>query len=197
MPRPRAKIDLGRLAEAFSPDGLHGTTSDALADALGISKPTLYAHFGSKPELFRLAVEGEVERVLGVLGAVEARTAGHTARHRATGVVEALLRHAAGRPAGMRLLHRTAFHRDSPVADRVEASVGRIPRTLTASLGRDLAADGLDTGLAGWIACTLWASIPALAERREAEGRIARGELAAMVATMIPAPRHVEPETWW
>jgi AcrR family transcriptional regulator len=64
MARPRAQLDTAALARAFAADGLHGTPIDRVAEAAGIAKPTLYARFGDKEELFALAVEAEVERLV-------------------------------------------------------------------------------------------------------------------------------------
>ena len=64
MPRARAQLDTAALARAFAADGLHGTPIDRVAAAAGLAKPTLYARGGDKEELFALAVEAEVERLL-------------------------------------------------------------------------------------------------------------------------------------
>ena len=64
MPRPRAQLDTAALARAFAADGLHGTPIERVAAAAGVAKPTLYARGGDKEELFALAVEAEVERLL-------------------------------------------------------------------------------------------------------------------------------------
>ena len=64
MPRARAQIDTAALAAAFAADGLHGTPIDRVVAAAGVAKPTLYARGGDKEELFALAVEAEVERLL-------------------------------------------------------------------------------------------------------------------------------------
>jgi AcrR family transcriptional regulator len=70
MPRPRAQLDTAALARAFAEGGLHGTSIDAVAAAAGLAKPTLYARGGDKEELFALAVETEVERLLDRLDGV-------------------------------------------------------------------------------------------------------------------------------
>ena len=64
MPRPRASLDTAALARAFAADGLHGTSIERVAAVSGLAKPTLYARGGDKEELFALAVEAEVERLL-------------------------------------------------------------------------------------------------------------------------------------
>lgn len=194
MARPRARLDLAALADAFSPDGLHGVSASELAAHLGVAKPTLYVHGTSKESLFLLAVEAEVERVVDRLHAAERATAGASARDRATAAVRALLDHAAARPAGARLLHRTAHHASSAVADDVLATLRRVPDRIAEGLRRDLAADGLDPALAPFLARTLHAGAYALAEVRPGERRPARAALAASVAQIVPPPR--APQEW-
>jgi AcrR family transcriptional regulator len=59
---PNRRAQLLRTASAqFAITGLHGTTTLALAQAAGISEAILYAHFGDKTQLFREAVETNIE----------------------------------------------------------------------------------------------------------------------------------------
>src|SRR3954468_8745745 len=113
MARPRANIDTAALADAFAPDGLHGTSSTALAAAAGLAKPTLYVHGRSKEALFLRAVEAEVERVLDRLHGADSPVA----------AAQALLAHAAARPLGAQLLNHTARHDSSAVAPAVQAAL--------------------------------------------------------------------------
>jgi len=56
------RIQLLEVAAAqFAQTGLHGTTTQALAKAAGISEPVLYVHFSSKESLFREAVKNNIE----------------------------------------------------------------------------------------------------------------------------------------
>jgi AcrR family transcriptional regulator len=188
MPRPRAVLDTCALADAFSTAGPASTSSTALAAALGVAKPTLYAHGQSKAALFALAVEAECERVLDRLAAVEARTAGRSARDRAVATCGALLDHAAARPAGWRLLH--AHARDAPAVRRL---VGR----LAAGLARDLTADGLDAREAPWLAEALWGACGALGAARPGEPRRPpRRRLAELAAAPVPAAPRAAAEDW-
>lgn len=196
MPRPRSRIDLARLADAFAADGLHGTSSSAVAAAVAVAKPTLYAHGRSKHALFLLAVEAEVERVLTRLHAAEAATTGRSARDRATAAVHALLEHAAARPAGARLLAHTARHVTSPVAVQVAAALRRVPDSMERGLRRDLVADGLDAQLAPFLARALHGAALALGEVREGERRPSRATLASAAAAIVPPPPAPAPSEW-
>src|SRR4051812_20924705 len=120
MPRPRASLDTVALARAFARDGLHGTPIEAVVEACGGAKPTLYARGGDKEELFAVAVEAEVERLLARLGGPSAAAA--------------LDEHLRESPDGMRLLLVTARHTRSRVASRVDASLARVFSALDPAL---------------------------------------------------------------
>jgi len=86
MGRPREfDVDaaLVRAMELFWRHGYEGTSLSDLTDAMGINRPSLYAAFGSKEELFRKALDLYSERYL----TTEAILAEPTAR----AVVERLL----------------------------------------------------------------------------------------------------------
>ncbi|HYF26751.1 MAG TPA: TetR/AcrR family transcriptional regulator [Baekduia sp.] len=196
MARPRAQIDTEALADAFAADGLHGTSAAALAAAVHVAKPTLYVHGRSKEALFLRAVEAEVERVLTRLHAAESATVGRPARDRTAAAAQALLDHAAARPAGARLLARTARHTTSSVAEATALALRRVPDRLEAGLRRDLAADGLDPDLAPWLARAVHGAVTALAEVRDHERRPARRTLAALAASVVPLPPAPATDTW-
>jgi AcrR family transcriptional regulator len=126
MPRPRAQLDTAALARAFAVAGLHGTSIDAVAAAAGLAKPTLYARGGDKEELFALAVEAEVERLLSRLYGVT----------RVLDLARALDAYLAEAPAGARLLLVTAR---VDASGRVARSLDRVPDALAALLSPVLA----------------------------------------------------------
>jgi TetR/AcrR family transcriptional repressor of mexJK operon len=47
-------------SDLFLAHGLKGTSMDAVARAAGVSKQTVYSHFGSKQDLFAAVIEGKV-----------------------------------------------------------------------------------------------------------------------------------------
>ncbi len=65
---------LSTAAGMFESRGFEGTTMDALAEAAGVGKPTVYARFGDKHGLFASVFRMRVEAVLAPLAA-EARSA--------------------------------------------------------------------------------------------------------------------------
>lgn len=51
----------------FALRGLDGATIEDIAAAAGVSKPVVYGHFGSKEALYTQVVDGEFDRVMGVI----------------------------------------------------------------------------------------------------------------------------------
>ena len=54
---------------AFADRGFHGASVDAIAEGSGISKPMIYAYFGSKEGLYRACMERARTRLLEALAA--------------------------------------------------------------------------------------------------------------------------------
>lgn len=54
---------LAAAAPVFGRDGYERASIDAIAAAAGVSKPTVYSHFGSKEQLFRESVADSAERL--------------------------------------------------------------------------------------------------------------------------------------
>ena len=77
--RPRAfdeEAALGRAAEVFWRHGYEGASLSALTSAMGINRPSLYAAFGNKEQLFQRAFARYHEtQVAGVRAALERPTA--------------------------------------------------------------------------------------------------------------------------
>ena len=65
-PNRRAEV-LRKASAHFAMTGLHGTTTLALAQAAGVSQAVLVVHFGDKNQLFREAVEMNIEARLRLL----------------------------------------------------------------------------------------------------------------------------------
>lgn len=80
---------LDKALHVFWRQGYEGTSLTDLTDAMGISRPSLYAAFGNKEELFRLALDRYAEHGPGAIQ--REALAKPTARQ----VVESLLRRAA------------------------------------------------------------------------------------------------------
>jgi TetR/AcrR family transcriptional repressor of mexJK operon len=74
--RPRDPERVRRILEAarshFYANGLERASVDAIAADAGVSKMTVYSHFGSKEGLFEAVVRERTERVMGAGAGVEA-----------------------------------------------------------------------------------------------------------------------------
>ncbi len=74
--RPRDPERFQRIVEAarkhFYAHGLERASVDAIAAEAGVSKMTIYSHFGSKDGLFEAVVQDRTERVMGGSAGVEA-----------------------------------------------------------------------------------------------------------------------------
>jgi AcrR family transcriptional regulator len=74
--RPRDPERCRRILEAarshFYAHGMERASVDAIAAEAGVSKMTIYSHFGSKEGLFEAVVRDRTERVTGGLAGVEA-----------------------------------------------------------------------------------------------------------------------------
>src|SRR3954471_4435839 len=68
VPRAIREQEMLRVAErAFAGRGFHGASVDAIAEGAGISKPMVYAYFGSKEGLYRAVMAAARERLFEVL----------------------------------------------------------------------------------------------------------------------------------
>jgi AcrR family transcriptional regulator len=63
-PEVRRRQVLDAAIAVFSEEGLHGASMDAIAARAGVSKPLVYAHGGTKDELFAACLAREAERLV-------------------------------------------------------------------------------------------------------------------------------------
>ena len=183
MPRPRARLDHAAIAAAFAPDGLHGVNAAEVARRAGIAKPTLYAHGRSKEAVFLACVEAEAERLLAELYDADLRTRDLGVAARSSALGRAVMEHAAAHPDGARLLHATARHSSSSVAEAVDATLARIPGRIAEALRRDLQEDRAETA-----ATALYGAAVALALAPQPDPGAAAGLLGQALAAIAERP---------
>jgi AcrR family transcriptional regulator len=63
-PEVRRRQVLDAAIAVFSEEGLHGASMDAIAARAGVSKPLVYAHGGTKDELFAACLAREADRLV-------------------------------------------------------------------------------------------------------------------------------------
>jgi AcrR family transcriptional regulator len=68
-PERRRPLVLDAAFELFLERGYEGTSMEAIADALDVTKPVVYACYPSKEELFKALLRREEQRVLGEIAA--------------------------------------------------------------------------------------------------------------------------------
>ncbi|WP_018330418.1 TetR/AcrR family transcriptional regulator [Actinomycetospora chiangmaiensis] len=68
-PEVRRRQVLDAAVAVFSEEGLHGASMDAIAARAGVSKPLVYAHGGTKDELFAACLAREADRLVATLTA--------------------------------------------------------------------------------------------------------------------------------
>jgi AcrR family transcriptional regulator len=152
---------LGRAMMLFWRKGYEGTSLSDLTEALGITRPSLYAAFGNKEELFRQVLDRYDQKTASFLvGSIEAPTS--------RAVAEGLLRGAADfhadptNPPGCLMVHGTLVGSDASDPLRVETRNRRallreaIRRRLDRALAEgDLPAGSDSTALARYIVAVM------------------------------------------
>jgi AcrR family transcriptional regulator len=152
---------LDRAMMLFWRKGYEGASLSDLTEALGITRPSLYAAFGNKEELFRQVLDRYDERTAGFL-------AGSIAAPTARTVAEGLLRGAANfhadpnNPPGCLMVHGSLVGSDASDPLRVETRTRRaqlreaIRMRLERALAEgDLPADSKPTALAYYIVAVM------------------------------------------
>jgi hypothetical protein len=129
------------------------------------------------------------------LARAERRTRARTASDRAKAVAEAILSHGADRPDGLRLLSRLALEQRTAATDPGTA-VARIIDWISALLRRSLKDDGLEPGLAPYLAHAIWGATTALATQAHGQRRPNRERLASLAVSAVPA-RPLLPTGQW
>lgn len=125
-PERRRPLILDTAYRLFLERGYEATSMAAVAAAAGVSKPVVYACFGSKDELFKAMLDREEERILGeTQRALE--TSGGVADPEGTLIrgYEAFLQAVADSPATYRLVFLGEGGSNEAVAARIERGLER------------------------------------------------------------------------
>jgi AcrR family transcriptional regulator len=104
----RARL-LAVATELFAERGFHGTSLAAVADAVGIKKPSLLYHFPSKEALRQAVLEAMLDHWRADIAGVLARSRG---RDQLTGILAGMIHYFQETPQRARLLLREAL--DNP-----------------------------------------------------------------------------------
>lgn len=134
-PEVRRRQVLDAAVAVFSEQGFHGASMDDVAARAGLSKPMVYAHGGSKDELFAACLQREAERLLRSVQAA-AGEPGDEPLVRLRQALRAFFHALTSRRDGWTVLWRQAS--TGPFAGEVDALRRRIVEQAA-----DLVADGL------------------------------------------------------
>ncbi|ORM26933.1 TetR/AcrR family transcriptional regulator [Williamsia sp. 1135] len=102
--RPSDDALLDAARDVFDVTGYHATSMEAIAQHANSTKPTLYAHFGSKEQLYRAALEREASQMRGWLFEAYESVAGLTMEEQVRADMLAFFRYATTHPTGFGLL---------------------------------------------------------------------------------------------
>lgn len=135
-PETRRRQVLDAAVAVFSEEGFHGASMDAVAARAGVSKPLVYAHGGSKDELFAACLHREADRLLRSVQSA-AGGADEAPLVRLRRALRAFFHALTTRRAGWTVLYRQAL--TGPFAGEVDTLRRRIVEQAA-----DLVARGLD-----------------------------------------------------
>jgi AcrR family transcriptional regulator len=137
-PEVRRRQVLDAAIAVFSEEGLHGASMDAIAARAGVSKPLVYAHGGTKDELFAACLAREAERLMTTMtAAVGEPTAGDDAEARLHRALRAFFHAVTTHRQGWTVLYRQASTGEfaGPVAAARRGIVQRAAELLAPELG--------------------------------------------------------------
>lgn len=160
-PERRAQI-LDAADRTFAACGFHAASMDAIADAVGVGKPVLYRHFGSKEGLYGASVERAGQQLIDRLAAVAGQPG---PREQLEAGVVAFLRFVEERREAWLVLHREANAAAAP-GRRLAELRARMAATIAGLVEREptVATEALAYAMvgAGEALATFWVEHPQL-----------------------------------
>jgi AcrR family transcriptional regulator len=139
--RKEQLLDVGRAA--FAERGFDATSIEEIAHRADVSKPVVYAHFGSKDGIYAAVVERETALLLGMIA--DGLRGGHP-RELLEQAARAFLDYVEHHTDGFRILLRGSGVGSS--TGTLTTLLDNVARQVEELLGRGFAARGYDTALA-------------------------------------------------
>jgi AcrR family transcriptional regulator len=102
--RPSDDSLLDAARGVFDESGYHATSMEMIAQRANVTKPTLYAHFGSKEQLYRASLEREAGKLREWLFEAYESAAGLSMEEQVRADMLAFFQYAHAQPAGFGLL---------------------------------------------------------------------------------------------
>jgi AcrR family transcriptional regulator len=188
-PEVRRRQVLDAAIAVFSEEGLHGASMDAIAARAGVSKPLVYAHGGTKDELFAACLAREAERLASAMTAAVGSgdpTAGDDGEARLSRALRAFFHAVTTHRQGWTVLYRQAS--TGEFAGPVDAARRRIVRRAAELLAPEL---GGSVAAAEPVAHTLVGAAEGLTDwwlgRGADESGHVDGDPAVVLADMLTA----------
>lgn len=177
----------------FAADGYQAATVDAIATRAGSTKPTLYARFGSKLDLYERTIAREAELLTARLFAGGDGSGGEALEPLIGAVMDAWFTYVAERPDGLRLLLSPDRGGPSaPVADAAISSlVGEVDRFIQQSLARGRGGAPRVTALLG--AMIIGTAVQAASRLADDPGLDARATARLTTVFVLAALRGIDP----
>lgn len=133
IPRPQRELQMLEVAgRLFAADGYNATSMDEIAAGVGITKPMLYAYFGSKQGLYLAYIRQAAERLFERL--LSAAPADLPVDERLVLGLEAFLAFVDERRDGWAVLFQQAAAQDAPLAGEIAARRERLAAVATRML---------------------------------------------------------------
>ena len=181
MPRAeREQLILDIAGQVFAQDGYHSAAMDEIARLAGISKPMLYAYFGSKEGLYVAYIERTGQELLDRL---QRDAAEPDPERRLRARVGEFFRFVAAHQHGWRVLFNEASS-SRPVAEEVTQLRDRIAATVSRQV-RDARASDLDPVAADAVAHSIVGAGESLANWWLAHPEVSSERMAAWYAAVI------------
>ena len=181
---------LRAAVHAFNERGFHATSLDDVANALNVTKPTIYHYFNSKDEILFECVRRGLESIRAAAEAVETRAGGGLERLRRLMLDYAIIMTC---DFGM-CVTRTADHELSGESRaRFRALKREIDQTLRRVVEQGMADGTIAPGDPRLVTFTLTGALNWIARWYDAEGelspqQVAEGCVATLVAGLAPRP---------
>jgi len=199
---PRAVRERQMLEVAtrvFAQRGYDAASIEEIAEGAGISRPMVYAYFGSKEGLYAACIQHAGARLLKLINV--AASADVTPEEQLWAGIVAFFDFVERHGEEWRVLYREAAAQGGPFAAEVERVRGEIARLVAQQLGEVTEAEGIDSPLVAemeWLAHALVGAAESLARLWPGRSGVSREDIATRLMNFawLGFDRLVHGEVW-
>jgi AcrR family transcriptional regulator len=176
---------LDAAADVFHRQGFQDSSMQGIAERAGVSKPTLYARFGSKEALYDRVMERIAESVVGAITSAHAGVETATAQDATFSLVKAFFDWVRANPVGFRLLF--AGDQGAPTGvDHGERALTRLTDLVTEGCAAFLRGRGMRAGrVTGLVAASAVGVMHSSARWAVDHDALDRMDLSAFATTLM------------